>query len=37
VIVLMVTHNVRQAALLGRGLLLRDGKLEPWEGGRELQ
>ncbi len=33
----MVTHNVRQAALLDRGLLLSDGKLEPWEGVRELQ
>jgi ABC-type lipoprotein export system ATPase subunit len=31
VTVLMVTHNTEQAALLGRRLLLRAGKLEPWE------
>ncbi|MGI5818678.1 MAG: ABC transporter ATP-binding protein [Armatimonadota bacterium] len=35
VTVLMVTHNTRQAALLGRGLLLTDGAVEPWEGGSE--
>ncbi|MFP4248060.1 MAG: ABC transporter ATP-binding protein [Armatimonadota bacterium] len=32
VTVLMVTHNTRQAELLGRGLLLTEGTLEPWEG-----
>lgn len=32
VIVLMVTHNEEQAALLDRGLLLREGDLVPWEG-----
>ncbi|MGM0492709.1 MAG: ABC transporter ATP-binding protein [Armatimonadota bacterium] len=32
VTVLMVTHNMRQAELLGRGLLLTEGTLEPWEG-----
>ncbi|MFW5867349.1 MAG: ABC transporter ATP-binding protein [Armatimonadota bacterium] len=32
VTVLMVTHNTRQAGLLGRGLLLTEGALEPWEG-----
>jgi ABC-type lipoprotein export system ATPase subunit len=36
VTVLMVTHNTRQAGLLARGLLLSDGKLEPWEGGADL-
>lgn len=35
VTVLMVTHNTRQAGMLGRGLLLADGALEPWEGGPE--
>ncbi len=32
VTVLMVTHNTEQAAMLGRGLALREGRLEPWEG-----
>jgi len=36
VTVLMVTHNTRQAALLGRGLRLTQGALEPWEGGSDL-
>ncbi|MEA3400252.1 MAG: ABC transporter ATP-binding protein [Armatimonadota bacterium] len=31
VIVVMVTHNVEQAGLLGRRLLLREGKLVDWE------
>ncbi len=31
VTVLVVTHNVEQAGLLGRMLLLREGKLAPWE------
>lgn len=35
VTVLMVTHNTRQAAMLGRGLLLVEGALEPWEGSAE--
>jgi len=35
VTVLMVTHTTRQASLLGRGLLLNEGALEPWEGGSE--
>ncbi len=35
VLVLMVTHNTRQAAMLGRGLLLSHGKLVPWDGEAE--
>ncbi len=35
VTVLMVTHNTEHARLLARGLLLREGKLEPWEGAAE--
>lgn len=35
VTVLMVTHNVEHAALLGRRLLLRAGRLEPWEEAEE--
>jgi len=35
VTVLMVTHNTRQAGLLGRALQLSDGALIPWEGGAE--
>ncbi len=35
VTVLMVTHNTEQAAMLGRGLALREGKLEPWRGAGE--
>ena len=35
VTVLVVTHNTQQAAMLGRGLLLSEGTLVPWEGGAE--